>query len=193
MKKKFKLTWKLLFIIMFCYIFIRINAVGVSKDKCLICNSIVYENTNFFKIRTNCIGILYINSGVIDELRLYELDQHGNKIDFYGYINKNEAYNIKNGSYGVTIIKLDEMKSYSNIKLGRKHKPLLSYMSNLYCKEHIKEIMSLSTELDIVLIDFETKILYSLESINQNINIRNYNINVSKNSEEIDINVIYNE
>lgn len=201
MNKKIKLIAKLMLVIIFFYIVIKINDlnlnnenIGVNKDKCLICNSSMYENTNFVKLRIDSIGILYINSGTIDGFRLYELDENGNKIDFYGYVSKTQASNLKKGSSGITITTLDEMKAHSSIKLGIKHSPILKYMSSLYCQEHINEIIDISSGLDIVLLDFQDKKIYSLKDINSTFNIRNYNItiNYSENNKNIDIDVSYN-
>lgn len=41
---------------------------------------------------------------------------------------------------------------YSSIKLEIKHNPILKY--NLYCQEHINELIDTSSRLDIVLLDF---------------------------------------
>lgn len=106
---------------------------------------------------------------------------------------KSGGANLQNGSYGSTITFPDDLKAYSTITLGKNHKPILSKMSKLYCKEHIENIKYISNGLDVLILDFKESKLHSLKGKELDFNIRNYNIKASQDKKNIQLDISYNK
>lgn len=163
----------------------------IKEPKCRLCSTKLYENTSQVIERNDALGVLFINDGIIQDIRFYEMDDTGEKIYISGTLECCSYYSDQGYSGGNICVDTSHLLASITISLANNHNVQNWKLPQLYCKECTQKIKNLNAGTDVAIMDFDGYELHEI-SYGEDFFIRNYEvITESFSNEEISLTVQY--